>query len=145
MNLQDIENAFHGERFKTADELAAALGVEPGKAWQRSLQQELADLHVRFGAPKIEPRQHRINGKVVRAYDKEDFVDKQEAKAAREDRKIILMQKLTTKARLDELNRIADGLEEDEPSLKERWRRIRAAIEVERRTLANWEERFDRE
>jgi len=120
MNLQDIENAFHGERFKTADELAAALGVEPGKAWQRSLQQELADLCIKYGAPKIEPRQHRINGKVVRVYDREDFEDKQEAKAAREDRKLVLTQKLTASARLNELNRVADGLEEDEPSLKER-------------------------
>jgi hypothetical protein len=145
MNLLQIKNAFNGERFKTADELAVALGVEPGKKWQRSLQHALTDLHIQHGAPKRETHQHRINGKVVRVYDYQDFIDKQEDKDTREYRRHILMQKLTAKARLDELNRVADTLEEDEPSLKERWRRIRAAIEVERRTLANWEERFDRE
>jgi hypothetical protein len=145
MNLQQVKNAFNGERFKTADELAIALGVEPGKKWQRALHHALTDLHNRYGVPKIEPRQHRINGKVVRVYDHEDFIDKQEEKDAREYRRMILCQKLTAKARLDELDRIANGLEEDEPSLKERWRRIRAAIEVERRTIANWEERWDRE
>ena len=45
------------------------------------------------------------------------------------------MQKLTAEARLNELNRVEDGLEENEPSLKERWRRIRAAIDYEREML----------
>jgi len=111
-----------------------------------------SDSSKRVSSARIQPHRLRIDGKQRRVYDVEDFQtdergfvrgtpgftpspESDEAKAAREDRKLILMQKLTAEARLNELNRVEDELEEDEPSLKERWRRIRAAIDYEREML----------
>jgi hypothetical protein len=74
MKLLDVRNAFDGQRFKTADQLATALGREPGRKWQRALARELGKMaSVTSCDRSIKPQRRWINKKQVRVYDLNDF------------------------------------------------------------------------
>jgi len=139
----DIRQSFNGSQYLSADQIAHATGRQPGRAWQKKLGQALREIG-------IVPAQIRVNGKRIRAYYKDDFeadgkgrvrgspkfLEKQRAKIERE------IERLSTRRVLQELTRVAEGLEQDEPNAKERFRRLRSAISYElRMTEKEWAKR----
>jgi hypothetical protein len=61
MTLIDIANCFNGDRYLSADQIAARLGRKPDKTWQQNLAVVLAD-------HSIVPGRSYVNGKRRRVY-----------------------------------------------------------------------------
>jgi hypothetical protein len=151
--IQDIRTAFGDKRFMTAPEIASALGLEPSLDFELRLRKNLEERYL------IEPQEVGVNGETKIIYDRDDFEADEEGRvrgtpALIQRRKEEVKANISrlnakhtaciTRASLAELDRVADTLEEDEPSLKERWRRLRAAIEYEAQIQKKWEDRYDR-
>lgn len=101
--LDDVRLAFNGSRYRSIDELAAPLGENPGKAWQRKFANLL------FVHCNIKPQRVWIDGKQCRVLDVEDFATDDKGKprgtpASRRD--------LRLKVEHSYLHRIVTKLEE---------------------------------
>jgi hypothetical protein len=141
MKFEKLRQAFNGSEYLPAKDLVTAAGLKPS----RGLEMKLArSLKAEF---RIIRHRVRVNGRRVRAYRREDFqaddqgrvrgtltfIEKQRAKIERE------IERLSTRRVLQELTRVAEGLEQDEPNAKERFRRLRSAISYElRMTEKEW-------
>lgn len=74
MTIDEVRAAFGGNRYRTANELAVALGRQPGKGWQRKLANALSVMC------SIEARRVYIGGKRCRVYDIVDFAQDDKGK-----------------------------------------------------------------
>jgi hypothetical protein len=119
MTILELRNSFNGSSCMTADQLAQALGKQPGRAWQQDLARALKGCG-------IVPGRTRINGKRVRAYRRDDFEADDQGRVRdspelfnHEKKRIEAeVNRLEVKSVLRELNRVADSIEQDEPNAK---------------------------
>jgi hypothetical protein len=146
MTTRDIANAFDGQRFKTADELAIALGRKPGKAWQRNLARALREFPCAKDASdnnlsdrRIRPKFRQVGGRFARVYDLNDFKTPQAQKEEENRRIEANLAKLRTGNAMVRLQELEQRLKADGIGPAERLRRVMVAIEIERRKAGNME------
>jgi hypothetical protein len=141
MKLADIRGAFDGQRFKTADELAEALGKKPGKKWQRALARELGKITSVTSCDRfIKPQRRWINKKLVRVYDLNDFQTTQDQRDEADYRRSKNLARLRTGNATARLQVLEGGLKADGVPAAERLRRVMTAIEIERRRADNMDD-----
>jgi hypothetical protein len=75
--VTDIADAFNGQRFMTANELAVALGRTPGRRWQMTLARELKKVLTDV-TTSIKPKVRKLGKRLARVYDLNDFRATQE-------------------------------------------------------------------
>jgi hypothetical protein len=143
MKITDVEAAFGDREVMTLDELITALKIEDAHPEDQDEGQTIQDwlrkrLKLSFG---ITEQDVYNNGKRCKAYAKADFELNEQGHprgtAAFLNQRKAMAERLTTRSVLERLKQIAQGLKEDEPCVKERLRRLEAAIECEYRCTFN--------
>jgi hypothetical protein len=144
ITIHDVRAAFGNKEVMTCQKLVAALKIEDAQPEDREEGQSIQDwlayrLKTGFG---IVEREVYNNGKRCKAYVKEDFEPTENGHVRGtatylNQRQAIVEKGLGTRSVLDRLKQIAQGLKEDEPCVKERLRRLEAAIECEYRCTFN--------